>query len=160
MGAIIAFELARKLRREGRILPELLIVSGRIAPQLPLRRGSLHDLPELEFRQELRRLEGTPPAVLEHEELMQLFSPMLRADFAVNDTYVYHDEPPLVLPIVAFGGIDDPWVSRGELDAWRAQTAATFTPHPLPGKHFFLQSAEPQLLALLSQILSAREAGR
>src|SRR2546423_358721 len=81
-----------------------------------------HGLPLAEFRKELRRLNGTPAAVLDHEELMELLLPTLRADFAVCETYRYHVGPPLLCPISALGGLGDDTVSRQDLDAWHEQT--------------------------------------
>ena len=39
--------------------------------------------PDAEFAAELDRLQGTPPDVLANRELMELFLPLLRADFAL-----------------------------------------------------------------------------
>ena len=76
---------------------------------------------------ELRRLNGTPREVLEHEELMEIMLPVLRADFALYETYVYSPEPPLNCPISAFGGLQDRKVSHSDLEAWRDQTSASFS---------------------------------
>jgi medium-chain acyl-[acyl-carrier-protein] hydrolase len=156
-GGLVAFELARELRRRGLPGPDHLLVSGRAAPQLSPRRRPIHALPEPEFREELRRLDGTPAAVLDHDELMQLFSSLLRADFAALETYAYQDEPPLECPIAAFGGIDDARVNIDELNGWKTQTSSAFALHRLPGGHFFLQSARDELLALIGKALSAQE---
>ena len=59
-GALIAFELIRRLRRGGLPLPLAFFPSGRVAPHLPRRTPRIHDLPEDEFREGLRRLRGTP----------------------------------------------------------------------------------------------------
>lgn len=162
LGALVGFELIRVLRHRGVAGPQLLIASGRTAPQLPLRRRAIHALPEREFRDELRRLEGTPAAVLDHDELMGLFSPMIRADFAVNESYSYTAEAPLDCPVVALGGLDDPWVNRDELDAWSAETCASFECRQFPGKHFFVQTAAAAVLAAVAGALTraAEEARR
>jgi len=60
------------------------------------------------FRQQL---DGTPREVLDHPELMALLQPLLRADFAVCDTYTYVPDDLLTCPISAFGGLQDPLVS-------------------------------------------------
>jgi medium-chain acyl-[acyl-carrier-protein] hydrolase len=154
MGALVAFELARELRRQNLPRPKLLIASGRFAPQLRHRRRAIHALPEAEFREELRLLDGTPQALLDHSELMSLFSPIIRADLAVNETYTYRDEPPLELPILALGGLTDPWVHQDELEGWRLQTSNTFECEQFSGGHFFLQTATAELLTVLSRALT------
>ncbi len=149
MGAIIAFELARRFRREGLAAPAFLMASARVAPQRSLLRPPLHDLPEPEFREELRRLDGMPAALFQHEELMALVFPLLRADFAISDHYRYTPEPPLDCPIIAVGGEEDSWVGRDDLEAWREQTRAEFRCHVMPGNHFYLKSSEPELLSIV-----------
>ena len=162
MGAMISFELARRLRREHAPTPVHLFVSGRRAPHIPDTDPPTYDLPEPEFLDELRRLNGTPQEVLEHAELIQLMMPLLRADFEVVQTYRYTPGPPLDCPITAFGGLHDVEVPREYLEAWRDYTAAGFTLRMMPGDHFFLHTAQRLLLQVLAQELQrlASLAGR
>ena len=154
MGAIIAFELARYLRKARNVNLVHLFVSGRRAPQIPLDEPMTHNLPEPEFLETLRTLNGTPKEVFENPELLELMIPVLRADFAVCQTYDYAHEPPLDCPITAFGGLRDSEVTREQLEAWRRQTAASFSLRMLPGDHFFINSAQPLLLELMSRDLA------
>ncbi len=153
LGALVGFELARQLRRQSGVQPVRLFVSAARAPQLPPRHRPIHALPEAQFLEELRRLNGTPGEVLEHAELMQVMFPILRADFAVYETYAYSSEPPLPCCISSFGGLQDQRVSRDDLDAWREQTSASISMRMFPGDHFFLNTAQPLLLRALSQEL-------
>jgi medium-chain acyl-[acyl-carrier-protein] hydrolase len=150
MGALVAFELARLLRRERRALPLHLFISSRSAPQLNSCHRPLHDLPTSELMQELNQLDGTPREVLEHPELMEMMLPILRADFSICDTYEYSQAAPLPCPISAFGGFQDADVPRQNLEAWREQTSSSFTLRMLPGKHFFLHSNETLFLNMLA----------
>lgn len=153
LGALVSFELARRLRREYAVQPVCLFISADRAPQIPNRDPVIHTLPEGEFLVELCRLNGTPREVLEDEELRQIMLPLLRADFAVYETYGYLTEPPLNCPISAFGGLQDHRVSRGDLEAWREQTSVSFSLRMFPGDHFFLNTTQPPLLGALSQEL-------
>jgi medium-chain acyl-[acyl-carrier-protein] hydrolase len=153
MGAIIAYELARKLRREYNLQPECLFVSARVAPHLKLARPPMHNLPHDEFVQVLKDLNGTPKDVLEDKALMELITPLLRADFAVHENYTYSEEPPLECPIFAFGGLQDPEAGRESLDGWREHTQANFVKRMLPGDHFFIVSAQTLFLRMFSQEL-------
>jgi medium-chain acyl-[acyl-carrier-protein] hydrolase len=154
MGALICFELARHLRERGGPQPVCLFVSGRRAPQLPSTQRVIHDLPEPEFIEELRRLQGTPPEVLEHPELMQLLSPLLRADFSLSETYAHAPGPPLDCPISAFGGLQDEEVGREELEGWKEQTTGRFKLRMMPGNHFFLNDGQQPLLRSIAEDLS------
>jgi medium-chain acyl-[acyl-carrier-protein] hydrolase len=154
VGALISFELARQLRRIGHSPPVQLIVSGRGAPQLPATTSPIHQLPDANFLAELRRYSGTPAIVLENADVMNVFMPILRADLAINETYVYQPEAPFEFPIMAFGGLQDIQVSQSALAGWAEQTSADFSIKLLPGDHFFLKE---QKMAMLQQIASLEQ---
>jgi medium-chain acyl-[acyl-carrier-protein] hydrolase len=154
LGALIAFHLARELRRRDRPAPRLLVVSAREAPQLPHPGEHVHALPDDGVVDAVRRYGGTPAEVFEEPELVELALPSLRADFRISETTEYVPEEPLDLPIVAIGGIDDPDVTREDLEAWREQTAAGFRMQLFAGGHFFFEAAEPAVLQLLARELA------
>jgi medium-chain acyl-[acyl-carrier-protein] hydrolase len=153
MGALVSFEVALLLRRNYNISPKHLFVSGRQAPQIRKQNPPIHQLPDNLFIEELRRYNGTPEAILQNLELLSLFLPILRADFAINDTYVYSSDTPLICPITAFGGLQDWGVSRGDIAAWQCQTSSNFSMYMFPGDHFFLKNECDQLLAIISEMM-------
>jgi medium-chain acyl-[acyl-carrier-protein] hydrolase len=153
LGALMGFELARQLRRQYGVNPARLFISAGCAPQIPRPGSPIHTLPAKEFLAEVRRLNGIPKEVLEHDELMEIVIPLLRADFALYEAYVYSAEPPLNCPILAFGGLQDRKVTHRDLEAWRDQTTGAFSLRMLPGDHFFLNTTQPLLLQMLSQEL-------
>ena len=153
MGAIVAFEVARALRRQGGLNPTHLFVSGRSAPQVPHKEPYTYNLPDDEFTEELRRLNGTPPEVLEHAELMQLMLGIIRADFALTQTYVYTQEPPLTCPISVFGGLDDTDVEREDLAPWCKETTSGCSVRIFAGDHFFIHACEPTVLRTIREEL-------
>ncbi len=159
MGGLVCFELARQLRREYDLTPQHLFVSACRAPQIPDPYPPIHQLEKSEFIEELRRYNGTPEAVLQNQELMDLLLPCLRADFAVLETYNYQPEHPLDCDITAFYGLEDQQVNQAEMQAWEKQTTADFCLQTLPGDHFFLHSHQSVLIQLLNlrinQILRA-----
>ncbi len=150
MGALISFELTRYLRKLHAPLPAHLFVSAHRAPHLPDRKSPIYDLPDPQFLEELRLLNGMPGEVLDNAELMELMLPLLRADFAIAETYAYTDDTPLSCPISAFGGLADEEVNQEEATAWREQTLGAFTLRMLPGDHFFLFKERPALLQAIS----------
>jgi medium-chain acyl-[acyl-carrier-protein] hydrolase len=154
MGAVVAFELARLLRRERRPAPRILVASGARAPQF--RRGHVPppEPTEAEFVEALRRLQGTPREVLDSPKILQLILPALREDASIYRNYIYGEEPPLDSPIRAYGGAEDPNISRAHLEAWAQQTTAAFAVHIFPGGHFYLQTHRLEFLAALTQDLT------
>ncbi len=154
MGGLLAFELTRTLRREGVPAPLHLFVSACRAPQLPPLESPAHSLPDAAFIERLRNLGGTPEETLNNPELIGLFLPTLRADFAVSETYIHTPEPPLNCPISAFGGIDDLKVPWQDLAAWQVQTSGPFHIDMLPGGHFFLNSTPASFYGVLAAALA------
>ena len=148
MGALIAYETVRTLKKLHGPMPVHLLVSGCFAPQLP-DPCHIHHLPQEEFVRELRRLNGMPKEILENQELMELVLPSLRADFTATETYVYNDEPPLSCSISVLGGWRDPLTTRESLEAWRIHTTGYFSMRMLPGDHFFIHSMQRLLLDLI-----------
>ena len=156
LGALLAFELTRELRRQNYPLPVHLFVSAKNAPQLLDLQPPIHLLPDSQFIEKIKRLNGTRDEVWQDTKLMQQFLPALRADFAILETYFYENEPPLDCPITAFGGLEDFQVSQAELAAWDKQTKAKFNLQMFPGDHFFLHSAQQELLQTLSTQLEQK----
>jgi len=154
VGALIAFELARRLRRDGLRQPDRLIVAGCDAPHR--QHGEpLFELPDEQFVARLRALGGMSAELLELPELIELLLPQLRADVALGDTYVYRPGPPLDSPIRAFYGDRDEATSPELVAAWEDQTSAGFVMRALPGGHFFPQAERERLLAEIHRDVAA-----
>jgi medium-chain acyl-[acyl-carrier-protein] hydrolase len=151
LGALIAFEVARQLRRQKVDPPLSLYALARPAPHLPQTKRPLHQLPDDIFVAELtRRYNGMSPLILQDQELMKLLLPALRADFTVHETYVYQDEEPLACPIRAFGGNLDTTTTEDELRAWRLHTNASFELKVFPGDHFFIRNNQQAVLSSIA----------
>ncbi len=153
MGAILSFELARRLRSEHGVEPGHLFISGRRGPRIPRRDPYIHNLPDAEFVAELKQLNGTPKEVLEHKELMEMVIPMLRADFAVCHEYTYVPGEPLHCPITVLGGTRDDTTQREDLEAWRDETTGVCRIHMLEGDHFFLSQQQATIPAIIERAL-------
>jgi medium-chain acyl-[acyl-carrier-protein] hydrolase len=150
MGAWIAFELARELRRRGEPLPCALVAIASPAPQRRQTDTPIHALRDDDLVAEIsRRFGGIPPAVQANQELMQLLLPALRADMRLVETYEYIEEPPLATDVIALGGADDRAVSATAIGEWRQQTSQAFTNRLWPGGHFFLFPPDQQAATVL-----------
>jgi medium-chain acyl-[acyl-carrier-protein] hydrolase len=158
MGALLAYELAALWARTDRPLPSFLFLSGRQAPHLvrdilslPVERLSDEDL----IRDITVANAGARVAVAD-PELAALAIPVLRADFALCQSYRPTPRPPLPVPIAALGGLDDPSVGPGDLGAWADHTTGEFSLHMFPGDHAFVSgAAAPAVTRLVSEKLYA-----
>jgi len=155
MGAGIAFELSREMRRRGRPLPQALIVSGARAPQLRAGWIAPAHPSDAELVEQLRQLDGIPPDLLDNHEALRLALPALRSDVRLYSEYRYSPGTPLPIPIAAYAGGSDPNVQPDQVEAWKQQTSAAFRFRVFEGGHFFLQSAQAEFLRELVSDLEA-----
>jgi medium-chain acyl-[acyl-carrier-protein] hydrolase len=154
MGAWVAFELAQRLRDVHRMPPAHLFVSGQAAPHAARRGRPIHDLPDEAFLEEVRRLGGTPTAVLQNKEMMKLMLPMLRADLTLCGSYRPQPAAPLTCPVSAYGGVNDCLILHEAVAAWKQLTRGSFRLRMFPGDHFFVQGDREGVLEAVAEDLS------
>ncbi|MEU8844314.1 alpha/beta fold hydrolase [Streptomyces roseus] len=142
MGAMVAFETARRLEEAGRPAAGL-VVSGMRAPSRTRGGpGRAQAAQAAETEEELvagiLRLQGTDAAVLEDPELVRMILPTIRSDYKAAESYRWRPGPPLRTPIAVLTGTEDPHVDREQAEAWREHTAGPFSLTVFTGGHFFL----------------------
>jgi medium-chain acyl-[acyl-carrier-protein] hydrolase len=154
LGALIAFELARELRRRKIHPPLALCALARRAPHLAQYDAPMHSLADNLFLAELARRYGGLPAIIQQDvELMKLVMPVLRADITALETYVYEEQDPLDCPIYAFGGNLDSTAKEKDLEAWRSHTKSGFELKMFDGDHFFIRNNRESIFrSILAQI--------
>jgi len=153
LGGLVAFELARELRRLGKPAPSLLAVSGYPAPQLHRDRPHVAHLPQDQFVATLREHFDVTAEILDDPVLAEMALPVLRADLAIVETYSYRDEPPLDLPLAAFGGAGDPEASEEQIRGWQAQSTRPVRVRMFPGGHFFVNADREAVVGELAATL-------
>lgn len=152
LGAYVAFEIARRLPTE----PAVLFVSGATPPQqrLPAERPRA-EMSDAELVDELRRLGGTPPEILQHPELLELLMPSIRADFELADDYVYRPGPPLSCPVHALGGAHDTTTAASALPGWLEHSKAPGQVKTFDGGHFYVHERENELMTYVASTLNS-----
>ncbi|PON18782.1 putative thioesterase [Candidatus Entotheonella serta] len=153
LGGFVSFELTHELWRQQRPTPVHLLVSAIRAPHVPSTISDIHDLPTPAFIDRLRTFQGTPEAILNDPGMMELIMPVLRADFAIAETYAQSTNVPLACPITALYGLQDDIVSEAALRAWQCYTRNLFTMHTFEGDHFFIHHARAEVLEKVRQTL-------
>lgn len=156
MGARLAFEVARELRRRGLPAPSRLYVGGAHPPHRKVPLAASADLPDDAFIDQLVRRSGALPELKHVPELRELLLPVLRADFAWIKNHRYTPEPPLDCPIVAFTGLDDGEVGAEDMLGWARHTTAGFHLRTLRGGHLFVKDRPADLAALVTADLTGR----
>ncbi len=158
MGAIVAYEVACRLRATGAAQPTHLFVSARAAPQLENHSEPLRFLDNAQFMRRLHQAYGAvPEAIRQSARLQDVFLPILRADVELLETHTDAAADPLDCPITAFGGAGDPAISAAMLEGWRERTSAVFDQHEFPGDHFFIYEEREAVMATMLDCLSTEE---
>jgi medium-chain acyl-[acyl-carrier-protein] hydrolase len=142
MGALMVFELARWMRDRGMAEPVHVFVSGHNAPQLPDVMDVSPESSDEAIIDQLRQLNCMPELLLRSDELMRLVLPVMRADLAICESYVYRADRPLHCPLTVMGGLRDPRTDRTGLEAWGCHTEGPRAVRLFPGDHFFLGTDE------------------
>ena len=155
MGAIVAYEVAHRLRATGAPQPKHLFVSARAAPQLEKKDDPLRFLDNEQFIERLHKTYGAVPAAIRQSAALQdVFLPILRADVELLETHTDIASDPLEFPITALGGASDPAISAAMLAGWRTRTTAAFVQREYPGDHFFIHTARKTVMAAIFDRLS------
>ena len=150
MGAMLAFETARELRRRGAKLPVHLFLSAcHAAHRFGEGRITVEDMNDEEFIRHLSRLAGTPATILDDQRLMETLLPMLKADFMALDRWRYVADRPLQIPITAIHGREDTEVQADGVCDWQRHTNTKFNFTTVAGNHFFIQNSKQAVVRLI-----------
>ncbi|MFI5617744.1 thioesterase II family protein [Streptomyces sp. NPDC051567] len=154
MGAVVAFETARRLQARGRPVGHLY-ASGARAPHLAHRTDggpAAADMDDEAVADALVELGGTDAELLSDPDFRELVLPYVCGDFRMFDAYEYRSGPLLTCPVTAVAGSADPQVDEERAAAWADVTEGPFVRHTVPGDHFYLIARPP--LAILAEGLS------
>ena len=149
LGTKVVYELTRLAEKEDLTPPLKVIVSAGRAPHY-IEPKPIYHLPDDDFIHELKRFSGTPVSVLENRDLMNIFLPMLRADFKVDETYRKNQVDLITTPIHGIMGSEDQEMDLPELLAWKDYTSSEFTYETIQGPHLFVDSNPQDLINTLS----------
>ncbi|MEU4985013.1 alpha/beta fold hydrolase [Streptomyces sp. NPDC021969] len=157
MGAVVAFEVARRREREGAAAPLVVFASGRRAPGTH-RDESVHLRDRAGVVAEMKLLGGTNSRLLADPEILDMVLPAVRSDYRAIERYRCAPDAVIGSPITVLTGADDPRTSAEEAAAWRAHTTGAFEVRTFPGGHFFLEAQSRGVLDTVSATLAGATA--
>jgi surfactin synthase thioesterase subunit len=149
MGAILAFEVARRLEADGHG-PVRLFASGRRGPATH-RNETVHLRDDAGILAEVRKMNGTASSLLGDDELMRAALPALRADYKATERYACPPGITVDCPISVLTGDNDAKTTIEEANAWAGHTTGSFDCHVFSGGHFFLTDHADQIIKLLDK---------
>lgn len=152
MGALLAWLVAREVAQRGWEMPRYMFVSGCPGPAA-VTNNEKFKLPTDLFFKEIKDMGGVVDEVLGNPELMEIFEPILRADYQAVGQVRYQSAPVPDVPILVLTGDEEPIDEKKAL-AWQRETTGTVDWVQFPGKHFFLLSYINEILDLITTHLN------
>ncbi|MFC4053588.1 MULTISPECIES: thioesterase II family protein [Actinomadura] len=157
MGAVVAFEVARRFAAERGTAPLWFFASGRRAPSRR-RAGTVHTMDDAELIAELGRVGGTDARLLRDEELLASILPAVRNDYRAIERYAWTPGPPVDCPVTVLVGESDPQTTVDEAIAWQEHFTGTCDLRVFPGGHFYLEDASAEVIDTVVGTLGAARA--
>jgi surfactin synthase thioesterase subunit len=154
LGAVLAYELALRLKRSSAAASCRLLVSGSASPTRPRARQA-SGLSDMEFLAQVRSFAGYSHPSLEDPEMRELLLPLLRADVEMHESYAASSEARLDMPVTCVRGRDDELVSRQEAEAWQEVTSVPLEMAEMDGGHMYIVDNPDQLFGLFARIAAA-----
>ena len=152
MGALMAFELAVRLQRDGHAAPACVFVSGQNAPHIPITER-LSEWSDEQLVAEISRLNGTSSDVLQNKAFLSHYLSIIRADLRVVESYRFRSNAPLTCPLVVFAGTEDPHLCEEGILAWTRHTSSQTIIRTRAGGHFTWWNDEARIIEEISEFL-------
>ena len=135
MGALLAYLWSCRMLEEGKPLPKHLILASRKPMEAYMNHQKIAELPSHDFWQGVYRYGGVPEGLLAHPELMELYEPILRADFMALELYTPKEIKPLPITATLLYGLDDT-ITQQDMAGWQQYFHPTIEIIPITGGHF------------------------
>lgn len=156
-GALIAFEVANKIRETFNIQPHAFIVSACAAPQFvhTIFKEKFHNLPDKQFfAKVLLFMENASFGNSDSSAAVKILLPGIKADFTLYENYRYNINMPFDCPVYAFGGKNDKVISKENLLQWKNQTTKKFESFFLENQHhYFVNNCADELANMIKELI-------
>ncbi|MCH9667239.1 MAG: alpha/beta fold hydrolase [Actinomycetia bacterium] len=159
MGAVLAFEVARRLETLASRRPVLVFASGSRAPSRH-RDDRADDAPrgDSDLVALMRELGGTDSLVLDNPEMLAAFLPPFRNDYRALQAYHCETDVGISAPVIVMTATDDPKTSLADAQAWHQHTTGGGEVHTFVGGHFYLGKQQQKVIEVITNKLRAAEA--
>ncbi|MFT7559710.1 MAG: surfactin synthase thioesterase subunit/NADPH:quinone reductase-like Zn-dependent oxidoreductase, partial [Flavobacteriales bacterium] len=155
MGAIVMSEVAAQLKESNSIDADHIFVSGCMAPHLynsPL----VYGLEQKKFIDVLDLISFTSASAMHKgKEIVELMTPMLRADFEAVAHYFETKTKVIKFssPITGFAAKHDLFAAPSAMRAWERYSEGKFKLNMLDGDHYFIESDQDIIIESINRTL-------
>jgi len=160
MGAVLAFEVARRIETLGGRSPVLVFASGSRAPsRYGDEQGADGPQGDEGLLEVMRDLGGTDPRVLNDPDMLATFLPAFGSDYRALQKYHRGTEVAINAPVVVMTATDDPKTSVADARAWLEHTSGGGEVHTFEGGHFYLEKQPQRVIEVIARALRSTEGG-
>lgn len=182
LGALIAFELTRYLRAHDLPQPVHLFASAYPDPRKPSKslERLLNELEEQQLhffnlsQATMSKLDNSQLTILAtilkknglvdygdarlNQDIINVLLPIFINDMRLAKQHCYRHEKPLELPITAFFGQQDTWVSPEDIQGWAAHSTIDCEFQPFESGHLFIKEKEirSNIIKKITRMLSTK----
>lgn len=142
LGGVLSYHVERRLEVAYGKVAKCIFLMGCIAPSSDPNPFKINpnEKDKKKFIQQVSNIGGIPEELMESPELLDVFYPILRADFKMLDSCVPCEpvEHNIVKSNIIFmGGDKDKILTKDESEKWKAYTNGTYKAYKFSGYHFF-----------------------
>ncbi|MET9610101.1 alpha/beta fold hydrolase [Streptomyces sp. NPDC006512] len=151
LGAVLAYEIARRLERDPAAALTHLYVSGSPGPRTGRSRHAT-GLDDEAFLARVQEFAGYEHDALADPDMRELLLPILRADVEMHESYRPRSDEPLRIPVTSLRGTEDALVTRAEAEEWQEFTTGAFRLVEPAGGHMYLTGSPLPLIDAIAAV--------
>lgn len=152
MGSLLAYELYYRIYEEKLRIPKHMFFSGNKAPNL-IKKDNLDTLPDNEFTKEIIKMGGMNEKIIQNDEMMKIFIPILRNDFRIINNYNYVERKNKIrCSISVLNGEDDSFTLE-EILEWKKHCDRNTEIYNFNGNHFFINDNVESITKIINNAL-------
>lgn len=151
MGAIITFEVVRKLQENSHKLPKHVFFCAQNAPH-NLKQRDTYLLSDEEFYNKILQLGGTPKEIINNTEMRNIYGKILRSDYEALETYTFEriDRKVKSTCSIIYGQND---LEIENIEAWNDVIENKVEYYKLNGNHFFINDLPQEVFNIINNSL-------
>jgi len=153
MGSILAYESVLRLKDLGRCLPIHIILSGRTPPNINTDIKEIYQTSDQKLLEQLMEMGGTSAEVINNHEIIEMFLPIIRADYKLLAEYIYDEQRIVDCDISVFYGKEDPNTNYYDIKKWDNFTRGHCHYYDFPGNHFFINKYINEVTETINRVI-------
>lgn len=153
MGGRIAYYLYHKLVAMGAPIPDRLALSACNPPQISSPANKPWEMDNQTFARHLQRMGGTPNIILESQDMLDLFIPILKSDLRLASQSIAIEEK-VKIPVTVLFGTDDHIAPKASMLTWQDRCECPIDICEIQGGHFFLKDKANKIVNVIIENLS------